>query len=78
MLVASPRKSLQYKLNSYNSCGAAIWWTRFEPTSVGLQSYFSRSGLPAVDDEMNRQQKNGCFKNIEDLREAGPSMVMAS
>ena len=34
MLVASPRKSLQYKLHRYNSCGAAIVRTRCEPAVV--------------------------------------------
>ena len=34
MVVASPRNSLQQKLNRYNSCGAAIVWTRFEPATA--------------------------------------------
>ena len=36
MLVASPRKPLQYKLNRYNSYGAATSRTRFEPANVAL------------------------------------------
>ena len=39
---------------------------------------FARSGFSGSSHDTDRRQENGCFKNIEDLREARASMSIAN
>jgi len=56
------------KPNRYNSCGAAILRTRFEPRN-------RRPSLVAVVTAQvttrSHRQENGCFKNIEEQLTSG-------